>query len=78
MNRAAPDASPSEQAVAKMTEHNKALQRTGVLLALDGLFPPSTGARISLAGGKPTLIDGPFAETKEVIGGYCIIHVRSR
>ena len=71
---AAPDAVPT----AKMVEYNKTLQKAGVLLAIDSLFPPSTGARITYAGGKPTVIDGPFAETKEVIGGYWIIQVRSR
>ena len=75
---AAPDAVPGTEAVAKMMEYNKALQKAGVLLALDGLFPPATGARISYADGKPTVTDGPFAETKEVIGGYWIIQVRSR
>jgi hypothetical protein len=75
---AAPAAVPSAEAVAKMMEYNKALQKAGILLALDGLFPPSTGARISYADGKPTVTDGPFAETKEVIGGYWIIQVRSR
>ena len=66
------------EAVAKMMEYNKALQKAGVLLALEGLFPPSTGARVSYAGGKATVIDGPFAEAKEVISGYWIIQVRSR
>jgi hypothetical protein len=66
------------EAVAKMMEYNKALQKAGVLLALDGLFPPSTGARVSYAEGKATATDGPFAEAKEVIGGYWIIQVRSR
>ena len=75
---AAPDTVPSAEAVAKMTEYNKALQRAGVLLALDGLLPPSTGARISYTDGKATVTDGPFAEAKEVIGAYWIIHVRSR
>jgi len=75
---AAPDAVPSAAAVAKMMEYNKALQKAGVLLALDGLFPPSTGARVSYADGKATVTDGPFAEAKEVIGGYWIIQVRSR
>ena len=75
---AAPDAVPGAEAVAKRMEYNKALQKAGVLLALDGLFPPSTGARISYADGKPTVTDGPFAKTKEVIGGYWIIQVRSR
>ena len=63
---------------AKMMEYNKALQKAGVLLALDGLLPHSTAARISYADGKPTVSDGPFAETREVIGGYWIIQVRSR
>jgi hypothetical protein len=75
---AAPDAVSSAEAVAKMMEYNKTLQKAGVLLALDGLFPPSTGARISLADGKATVMDGPFPEAKEVIGGYWIIQVRSR
>ena len=75
---AAPDSVPSADAVAKMMEYNKALQKAGVLLALDGLFPPSTGARISYKDGKPTVTDGPFPEAKEVIGGYWIIQVRSR
>jgi hypothetical protein len=75
---APPDAVPTAEAVAKMTEYNKTLQKAGVLLALDGLFPPSTGARVSYADGKPTVTDGPFPEAKEVIGGYWIIQVRSR
>ena len=72
------DAAPGAEAVAKMMEYNKTLQKAGVLLALDGLFPPSTGARISLADGKATVTDGPFPEAKEVIDGYWIIQVRSR
>jgi hypothetical protein len=75
---AAPDAAPTAEAVAKMMEYNKSLQKAGVLLALDGLFPPSAGARISYSDGKPTVTDGPFAEVKEVVGGYWIIQVRSR
>ena len=75
---APPDATPTAAAVTKMMEYNKSLQKAGVLLALDSLFPPSTGARISYAAGKPTVTDGPFAEAKEVIGGYWIIQVRSR
>jgi hypothetical protein len=71
---AAPDTGPT----AKMIEYNKALQKAGVLLALDGLFPPSTGARVSYVNGKATVTDGPFAETKEVVVGYWIIQVRSR
>jgi hypothetical protein len=75
---AAPDAMPSAEDVAKMMEYNKALHNAGVLLAMDGLLPPSTGARLSYADGKATVTDGPFAEAKEVIGGYWIIQVRSR
>jgi hypothetical protein len=75
---AAADAVPTAEAVAKMMEYNKALQKAGVLLALDGLFPPTTGARVSYADGKATVTDGPFTEAKELIGGYWIIHVRSR
>lgn len=75
---AAPDAVPSVEAVAKMQEYNQTLQKAGVLLALDGLFPPSTGARISYSSGKATVTDGPFADSKEVIGGYWIIQARSR
>jgi len=75
---AAPDAFPDAKAVAKMMEYNRSLQNAGVLLALDGLLPPSTGARVSFAEGKATVTDGPFAEAKEVIGGYWIIQVRSR
>ena len=75
---AAPDALPTADAVARMMEYNKNLQKAGVLLALDGLLPPSTGARIFYADGKATVTDGPFAEGKEVIGGYWIIQVRSR
>ena len=75
---AAPDAVPSADAVVKMMEYNKNLQKAGVLLALDGLFPPSTGARISYADSKATVTDGPFAETKEVIGGYWMIQAKSR
>ncbi len=75
---AALNAVPTADAVAKTMEYNKALQKAGVLLALDGLLPPSTGARVSYVDGKATVTDGPFAESKEVIGGYWIIQVRSR
>jgi len=64
---------PDAKAVAAMMKYNEALQKAGVLLALDGLHPPSMGARVSFAGGKPKVTDGPFAETKEVLGGYWMI-----
>lgn len=75
---AAQDAVPSVELVAKMTEYNKALQKAGVLLALDGLLPPSAGVRVSFVGGKAVATDGPFTEAKEVIGGYWMLQVRSR
>jgi hypothetical protein len=75
---AAPDTVPDAKAVARMMEYNRSLQKAGVLLALDGLLPPSTGARVAYTDGKATVTDGPFAEAREVIGGYWIIQVRSR
>ena len=75
---AAPGTVPDAKAVAAMMKYNEALQKAGVLLALDGLHPPSMGARVSFAGGKPTVTDGPFAETKEVLGGYWMIQVNSK
>jgi hypothetical protein len=75
---AKPDAMPSAEAVAAMMKYNEELQKAGVLLALDGLHPPSTGARVSFEGGKPRVTDGPFAEAKEVVGGYWMIQVKSR
>jgi hypothetical protein len=65
-------------AVAKMMAYNESLRQAGVLLALDGLHPPSMGARVSFKGGKPKVTDGPFAEAKEVLGGYWVIQCRSR
>jgi hypothetical protein len=75
---AAPGTMPDPKAVAAMMKYNESLQKAGVLLALDGLHPPSTGARVSFSGGKPTVTDGPFIEAKEVIGGYWIIQVKSK
>jgi hypothetical protein len=76
--KAAPGTMPDPKAVAAMMKYNEELQKAGVLLALDGLHPPSTGARVSFAGGKPKVTDGPFTEAKEVIGGYWMIQVKSR
>ena len=69
---------PSAEMVAKMMAFNEALQKAGALLALDGLHPLSKGARVGFAGGKPVVTDGPFAESKEVLGGYWIIQVASK
>lgn len=69
---------PDAKAVALMMKYNESLQQAGVLLAVDGLHPPATGARVSFRGGKPKVADGPFAEAKEVVGGFWLIQVRSR
>jgi hypothetical protein len=76
--KAEPGAMPSAEAVAAMMKYNETLQKAGVLLALDGLHPPSMGARVSFPGGKAKVTDGPFAEAKEVLGGYWMIQVKSR
>ena len=75
---AAPGAMPDPEAVAAMMKYNEALKEAGVLITLDGLHPPSVGARVSFAGGKPIVTDGPFAEVKEVLGGYWMIEVKSK
>ena len=75
---AAPGTMPPVEAVEKMTKYNEALKEAGVLVTLDGLHPPSMGARISFKGGRPVVTDGPFTEAKEVIGGYWMIEVNSR
>ena len=74
----APGTMPDAKHVAEMMKYNESLQKAGVLLALDGLHPPSSGVRVSFAGGKAKVTDGPFAEAKEVVGGYWMIQVRSR
>ena len=76
--KAQPGAMPDTKAVAAMMKYNEALQKAGVLLALDGLHPPSMGARVTFAGGKPKVTDGPFTEAKEVVGGYWMIQVKSK
>lgn len=75
---AEPGTMPDADAVAKMMKYNEDLQKAGVLLALDGLHPPSMGARVSFADGQPKVTDGPFAEAKEVVGGYWMIQVKSK
>jgi hypothetical protein len=75
---AAPDVELDPARVTEMMKYNEALQQAGVLITLDGLHPPSVGARVSFEGGKPLVTDGPFAEAKEVLGGYWMIDVASR
>ena len=69
---------PDAEAVAPMMRFNEELKASGALLALDGLHPPASGARVSFKGGRPLVTDGPFAEAKEVIGGYWIIRAASK
>lgn len=66
-----------EKLLSAMSRYNDELMKAGVLLDLGGLQPSSKGARIKFSGGKRTVMDGPFAETKELIAGYWIIQVRS-
>ena len=76
--KAEPGTTPDAKAVAAMMKYNESLQKAGVLLALDGLHPRSMGARVSFSGGRPTVTDGPFIETKEALGGYWMIQVKSK
>ena len=75
---APPDVQLDPERVRAMMKYNEALREAGVLITLDGLHPPSTGVRVSFAGGKPVVTDGPFTEAKEVLGGYWMIDVASR
>lgn len=75
---AEPGKLPSAEQISTMMAYNQQLQDAGVLISLDGLHPPSMGARVSFRGGRPTVTDGPFPEAKEVLGGYWILNVASR
>lgn len=72
------DWTPSVEAVEAMGKYNEELTKAGVLVALDGLHPASAGVQVSFPGGKAKVTDGPFAEAKEVIGGYWLIDVKSK
>jgi hypothetical protein len=69
---------PGDKLIDQMTRYNKELLTAGVLLDGAGLQPSSNGTRVQFSGGKKTVIDGPFAETKELIAGYWLIQVKSR
>jgi hypothetical protein len=69
---------PGEEILTAMGKYNEELMKAGVLVDLSGLQSSSKGARIHFSGGKRTVIDGPFAETKELIAGYWIINVKSK
>jgi len=73
-----PNHTPSAEAVAAMMKYNEDLAKSGVLLSLDGLHPTAKGARVSFSGAKPSVTDGPFIESKEVVGGYWMIDVKSK
>ena len=69
---------PDAKIVGAMMKYNEEMAKAGVLISLDGLHPTSKGARISFPGGKPKVTDGPFTESKEVLGGYWMIQVKSK
>jgi hypothetical protein len=69
---------PPEEIVSAMMKYNEDLAKAGVLLAAEGLYPSSAGARVIYKDGKRTVVDGPFAEAKELIAGFYLIQVRSK
>ena len=69
---------PSQELLAAMGKYNEELVKAGVMLAGEGLHPSSKGARVRFSGDKRTVIDGPFAETKELIAGFWILQVKSK
>ncbi|HXP99539.1 MAG TPA: YciI family protein [Solirubrobacteraceae bacterium] len=72
------DWTPDPEAVSAMSKYNAELAKAGVLLSLDGLQPPSKGARVAFSGSGATVTDGPFTEAKEMIGGYWLIQAKSK
>ena len=69
---------PTTEQFAAMQQYNEELVKAGILLAAEGLAPTSQGARVKFSGDTRTVIDGPFAETKELVAGFSIIQVKSR
>ena len=69
---------PSEKELADMAKFNEEMIKSGLMLAGEGLQASSKGARVKFAGGKPTVVDGPFTETKELIAGFWLIQAKSR
>lgn len=69
---------PTEEEMAPMGRFNDEMEAAGILLTVDGLRPLSRGARVAFPGGKATVTDGPFIETKEVLGGFWILEVKSK
>jgi hypothetical protein len=69
---------PSQELIAAMQRYNEELVKAGVLLAGEGLHPSSQGARVRFSGGRTSVLDGPFAETKELVAGFWILQVKSK
>ena len=69
---------PSQELLTAMTKYNEEMAKAGVLLQGEGLQASSKGARVTFSGGRPTVTDGPFTETKELIAGFTMIQVRSK
>ncbi len=76
--QAKPGTMPPADLVEKMSKFNDSLRKAGVLLALEGLHPPSTGVRVKFDKGKASPTDGPFTEAKETVGGFWIIQVKDK
>ncbi|HEY5366943.1 MAG TPA: YciI family protein [Casimicrobiaceae bacterium] len=69
---------PSSELLGAMGQYMESMAKAGVLRGGEGLRPTSEGARVKFSGGQPTVVDGPFAETKELIGGYCLLECKSQ
>ena len=69
---------PDAEMMAKMSKFNDDLKEAGALISLDGLHPLTMGARVAFSAGRPVVTDGPFIESKEVVGGYWMIEVKSK
>jgi hypothetical protein len=69
---------PSQELLGAMGQFMEEMGKAGILLGGEGLHPTSKGVRVKFSDGKPKVIDGPFAEAKELVGGYCLIEVKSR
>jgi hypothetical protein len=69
---------PDKKILTEMGKYNEELSKAGIMLAAEGLQPSSKGARVKFSGGKPTVIDGPFAETKELVAGFWLWQVKSK
>lgn len=76
--QAKPGTMPDAKAVEAMMTYNQALQKAGILMSLEGLHPPSMGARVGFSNGKPFVTNGPFPDVKEELGGYWMTSVKSK